>query len=131
MRAVNDAVQDRVTERWIRNDVVPAGHRHLAGDQQRTLPFTVVNDLQQVPALLGVQRFGTPVVDDEQAGALEGLPPGRPPPFPPGGGGGAGNRGAPPAGKRGKTPPGPLWGGARSPAMISRYRSGRRSANVG
>src|SRR3954464_7515336 len=95
MRAVNDAVQDRVTERWIRNDVVPAGHRHLAGDQQRTLPFTVVNDLQQVPALLGVQRFGTPVVDDEQAGGLGGFPPAPPPPPTPPGGGGGGQRGAP------------------------------------
>src|SRR3954469_6266123 len=126
MRAVNDAVQDRVTERWIRNDVVPVGHRHLAGDQQRTLPFTVVNDLQQVPALLGVQRFGTPVVDDEQAGVLEGLPQAPHPPPPPGGGGG-GKKEWPPAGKRRRTPPGPLWGGGRSPAMISRYRSGRRS----
>src|SRR3954468_7556653 len=91
MRAVNDAVQDRVTERWIRNDVVPVGHRHLAGDQQRTLPFTVVNDLQQVPALLGVQRFGTPVVDDEQAGALEVLHQARQPPFTPSGGEGGEN----------------------------------------
>src|SRR3954468_5462804 len=86
MRAVNDAVQDRVTERWIRNDVVPAGHRHLAGDQQRTLPFTVVNDLQQVPALLGVQRFGPPAVAEEKAGALEVLHQARQPPFPPSGG---------------------------------------------
>ena len=30
---VNDAVQYRVTESWIRDNVVPLGHRHLTCDQ--------------------------------------------------------------------------------------------------
>jgi hypothetical protein len=50
---------------------VPAANGNLAGDQQRPFPFSVVDDLQQVPSLLGVQRLRTPVVDDEEAGALE------------------------------------------------------------
>jgi hypothetical protein len=35
MRAVNDAVEDRVPERGIGNDFMPAIHRDLAGNQQR------------------------------------------------------------------------------------------------
>ena len=35
-------------------------------------PCPVVDDLQQVPSLLGVQRFGTPLVDDQQASPLQG-----------------------------------------------------------
>jgi len=70
--AVDDAVQDGVAERQIADHLVPAGHGNLAGDQQRTLVVAVVDDLQQVPALLGAQRFRPPVVDDQQAGALEG-----------------------------------------------------------
>ena len=30
---VNDAVQYRITESWIRDNVVPLGHRHLTCDQ--------------------------------------------------------------------------------------------------
>ena len=61
MRAVNDAIEDRVSQGWIADNLVPAADGDLAGDQQRPFPFPVVDDLQQVPSLLGVQRLGTPV----------------------------------------------------------------------
>jgi hypothetical protein len=51
---------------------MPATDGNLAGDQQRTFPFTVVDGLQQIAALLGVQRLGTPAVDDEQAACAPG-----------------------------------------------------------
>ncbi len=71
MRSVNDAIQDRVPQSWIPDNLVPATYGDLTGDQQRPFPFTVVDDLQQVASLLGVQRLRSPVVDDEQAGALQ------------------------------------------------------------
>ncbi len=71
MRAVNDAVEDRVSQGGIPDDLVPAADRDLAGDQQRTLSVAVVDDLEQVAALLGIERLGPPVVDDQQADALQ------------------------------------------------------------
>ena len=81
MRSVNDAVQDRISQSWIPDDLVPATYGNLAGDQQRPFPFPVVDDLQQVPSLLGVQRLRPPVVDDQQAGALQAPHQARQPPF--------------------------------------------------
>ena len=63
---MNDAVEDRIAEGWIPDDFVPAADGNLAGDQQRTLSLAVVDNLQQVAALFGVQRLGAPVVDDQQ-----------------------------------------------------------------
>ena len=81
MRSVNDAIQDCISQNWIPDNLVPSANGNRAGDQQRPFPFTVVDDLQQVPSLLGVQRLGTPVVDDEQAGPLEASHQARQPPF--------------------------------------------------
>src|ERR1700731_4663974 len=71
MRSVNDAIEDRVSEGWIPDDLVPAAYGNLTGDQQRPSSFTVVNDLQQIAPLFGVQRLRPPVVDDQQAGARQ------------------------------------------------------------
>ena len=48
---MNDAVEDGVGERGNADQVMPAVHGNLAGDQQRPLPVTVVDDLQQIAAL--------------------------------------------------------------------------------
>ena len=58
--AVNDAVQDRVADRRIADEFVPARHGDLAGHQQRSLLVAVIDDLQQVAALLGGQRLRAP-----------------------------------------------------------------------
>ena len=71
MGTVDDAVDDRVSDRQISHDVVPASHGDLAGDQQRALVVAVIHDLQQVAPLLGGERLRPPVVDDQQAGALD------------------------------------------------------------
>src|ERR1700733_10621044 len=71
MRSVNDAIQDRVSQSWIPNNLVPATYGNLAGDQQRPFPFPVVDDLQLLPSLLGIQRFSPPVVEDQQPGPLQ------------------------------------------------------------
>jgi len=69
---VDDAVDDRVSDGQIPDDLVLAGYGNLACDQQRALVVAVVDDLQQVAPLLGGQRFRPPVIDDQQPRALDG-----------------------------------------------------------
>src|SRR5271156_7051032 len=69
--AVDDAVHNGVADRRVGNEFVPALHGNLAGHQQRNLLVTVLDDLQHVAPLFGGQRLRTPVVDDQQPGALQ------------------------------------------------------------
>src|SRR4030088_3169022 len=71
MRAMDDAVEDRVTERGIGDDLVPFTDRDLAGDQQRATIVAIVDDLEQIAALLGIKRLRPPIVDDQQPDAFE------------------------------------------------------------
>jgi hypothetical protein len=50
---------------------VPAIDRELAGDQQGSPVVAIVDDLEQIAALLGIERFRPPIVDNQQAGAFE------------------------------------------------------------
>src|SRR5260370_16025919 len=50
---------------------MPPINRDLTGDQQRAPVVTVVDDLEQVAALIGVERFRSPIVDDQQPDAFE------------------------------------------------------------
>ena len=50
---MDDAIQDRVGEGRIADQVVPAIDRDLAGDQRGALPVALLDDLEQVAALLG------------------------------------------------------------------------------
>lgn len=68
VRAVNDAVEDRVTERGISNHLVPFANRDLAGDQQRV---AVIDDIEEVASLFGIERLRPPVVDDQEPDAFE------------------------------------------------------------
>ena len=43
---------------WVSNDLVPAADRDLAGDQQRASIVAVVDDLEEVATLLGIERSG-------------------------------------------------------------------------
>jgi hypothetical protein len=43
----------------------------VLGDQQRPLLVAVIDDLEQVMPPLGGERFGPPVVDDQQPGAFQ------------------------------------------------------------
>ena len=54
----------------ITDDVVPAIHGELAGDEQRTLVVAVVDNLEQIAALLGIERLRSPIIDDEQSCAV-------------------------------------------------------------
>ena len=71
MGAMNDAVEDRVTERGVGDHLVPFTDRDLAGDQQRPAVVAVVNDLEQIAALLGIKRLRPPIIDDQEPDAFE------------------------------------------------------------
>lgn len=71
MGAVNDAVEDRVAQRGIGDHLVPFTDGDLAGDQQRAAVVSVVDDLEQIAALLGIERLWPPIVDDQQPDPFE------------------------------------------------------------
>src|SRR6266566_4480791 len=50
---------------------MPAIDRDLAGDQQGSPVVAIIDDLEQIAALLGIERFRPPIIDDQQAGAFE------------------------------------------------------------
>jgi hypothetical protein len=60
----------RLEQAVITDDVVPAIHGELAGDEQRTLVVAVVDNLEQIAALLGIERLRSPIIDDEQSCAV-------------------------------------------------------------
>src|SRR5581483_666398 len=68
---VNDAVQYRIAEGRIGNDVMPLRHGDLTCDQQGSLVVAIIDNLEQIPALVGGKRFRSPVVKDEEIDALE------------------------------------------------------------
>src|SRR6266851_8391960 len=69
--AVDDAIEDRVGQGGIADHLMPAVDRHLAGDEQRAALVAVVDDLEQIATLLGIEPLGSPIVDDQQPNAFE------------------------------------------------------------
>jgi hypothetical protein len=63
VRIVNDAIQYRIAEGGIGNDVMPLRHGDLTCDQQGSLVVAIIDNLKQIAALVGGERFGSPVVD--------------------------------------------------------------------
>ena len=49
----------------IADHLVPSTDRDLAGDQQRASVVAIIDDLEQIAALLGIERLRPPVVDDQ------------------------------------------------------------------
>src|SRR5271157_1693749 len=68
---VNDAVEDGVGERGNADQVMPAVHRNLAGDDERALVVAILDDFEQIARLIGGERFGAPIVENEQFDARE------------------------------------------------------------
>jgi hypothetical protein len=68
---VDDTIEDGVSQGGIAHEFVPALDRKLAGDDQRAGVVAVLDDLQQVALLLGQQRFGSPIIEDEEIDAAE------------------------------------------------------------
>ena len=53
---VDDAIEDCVGDGGISDNFIPAVDGQLAGDDDRTSFISVLDDLEQVAALIGVER---------------------------------------------------------------------------
>ena len=69
---MDDAVEDRVGERWYPNHVVPAVDGNLAGDDERSLIIAVFDDFEEIARLPGRESFRPPIIEDEQFDASDG-----------------------------------------------------------
>jgi len=54
MGAMDDAVENGVGQGGITDHLMPAIDRHLAGDQQGSPVIAIIDDLEQIAALLGM-----------------------------------------------------------------------------
>jgi hypothetical protein len=63
---VNDAVEDGVGEGRDADQLVPAGDRNLAGDDERAFVVAVFDDFQEIAGLVGAERLRSPIIQDEQ-----------------------------------------------------------------
>lgn len=57
MCVVDDAVEDSIGQGRVADQVVPAIDRNLAGDQRRAAAVAVLDDLEEIVALLRTERF--------------------------------------------------------------------------
>ena len=72
MGVVDDTVEDGVGECGFSDDVVPFCDGQLAGDQDRGVLMSVLDDFHEIAALLGVEAVGSPIVEDEEVGLGKG-----------------------------------------------------------
>ena len=71
MRVVEEAIADGIGQRRIADVFVPLGGRQLAGDDRRAGAVAIFQDLEQIAALLLLDRRQSPVIDDEDVEAGE------------------------------------------------------------
>jgi hypothetical protein len=65
MGAMDDAVENGIGQPRIANHFMPATDRDLAGDQEGPSVVAIVDDLEQIAALLGIERLWPPIVNDQ------------------------------------------------------------------
>ncbi len=53
------------------DQLVPAGNRNLAGDDERAFVVAVLDDFQEIAGLVGAERLRSPIIQDEQFDAGE------------------------------------------------------------
>lgn len=66
---VDDTVEDGVGNCRYADQVVPAINGNLAGDDEGAGVVAVLDNFQEIARLVGIERFGPPVVEDQQFGA--------------------------------------------------------------
>lgn len=71
MRAMHDAIENRIGERGIAEVFVPAVDGQLAGDDGRSVAVSVVEDLEEVLALRVLEPDDAPIVEDEDVDPRE------------------------------------------------------------
>ena len=62
---MDQAIQDGVSQRGLPQVVVPVGHGKLAGHQRGAPAMPIIEDLQEVAALLGGEWSQPPVIDHQ------------------------------------------------------------------
>ena len=68
---VDDAIEDRVGERWHPDHIVPVVDGDLAGDHDRANIVAILDDFEQIARLIGGERLRAPIVEYEQFGARD------------------------------------------------------------
>ncbi len=71
MRVVDESIEDGVGIGRVADDVVPLVDRDLAGDDGGAPAVAFFENLEEIVACGGVERFETPVVEDEELHAPE------------------------------------------------------------
>src|SRR5258707_10860390 len=70
---VNEAVQDRVAEGGVADDVVPMFDGDLAGNDGRGATMAIIKDLQKVAPFGRIENRKAPVVEDQELKAADGF----------------------------------------------------------
>src|SRR6202022_3199633 len=70
---VNEAVQDRVAEGGVADDVVPMFDGDLAGNDGRGATVAIIEDLQKVAPFGRIENREAPIVEDEELNPAEGF----------------------------------------------------------
>ena len=65
---VHESVEDGIGEGGVADDFMPLFDWQLRGDEGRTQAMSVVEDVEQVAALLGIECREPPVIEDEEVG---------------------------------------------------------------
>src|SRR5208283_954131 len=73
MSIMNEAVQDRIAEGGVTDDVVPMFHGDLAGDDGRGATMAIIKELQKVTPFGRIENRQPPVVEDEELNATDGF----------------------------------------------------------
>ena len=66
---VHQPIHQGIGDGRVAHQFVPLAHGELAGDEYRTFPQPVVDDLEQFPIWLGARRGESEIVDDQQRDA--------------------------------------------------------------
>ena len=70
---MNEAIQDRIAESGVTDDVVPKVDGGLACDDGRVPTMAVIKDLQEVAPFGRIEDRQTPIVEDEELNAADGF----------------------------------------------------------
>src|SRR6266478_367341 len=70
---VNEAVQDRVAEGGVADDVVPMFDGDLAGNDGRGATVAIIKDLQKVAPFGRIENRKAPIIEDEELNPAEGF----------------------------------------------------------
>jgi hypothetical protein len=73
VRSVHEAVEDGISDRGVDDHLVPVIDGELTGDDGRAAAVAIVDDFEQIAALLRGQRRQAPVVEDQQLDTGEAL----------------------------------------------------------